>query len=185
MRTDLLSAAWGKIGIFVHIAIPYIRRGYHLLETSWQAELIAFLLITPLFIWVFYGDMLWAPSFFFVPSGQEDTSTIKVYDERSRHECLIEPFSQTVARGGVVHYQIVLTPSAPGKSYELVVGSLPLGMTASLYSEAGRAPQNVTLSLRAADDAQAGSLNSVIIYYEPSEDGEKLPNFCQLNLIIE
>ena len=124
----------------------------------------------------------------FSPLGENQSSGEKIaviFDKRSRHVCKITPFSQTFKRGEMAEISISLTPSKEGNSYELALGSLPEGVTGAIANPKGNASRNVSASFQASSSAQEGSFNAVIVYYERNEQGERLPNFCQLNLIID
>ena len=107
------------------------------------------------------------------------------FDSRSTHTCRVEPFSQTLPKGAAISYQVKLKPSRPLANFELLTGDLPSGITAAFDQSKGWAGAEQTLTVEALSNAEAGSFNAVVVYREQSDEGELLPNFCQLNLIVE
>lgn len=107
------------------------------------------------------------------------------FDPRSKHACSVEPFSQSVQPGGSAVYRIILKPSAPIAGYELVLGDLPAGVSAAFGKANGFAASEEQLAINVASGTEAASYNIVVVYRERSENGEFLPNFCKLNLIIQ
>lgn len=107
------------------------------------------------------------------------------FDPRATHTCRVEPFSQTLTRGTPLFYGVKLTPSRPLASFELVTGDLPVGVSAAFDRATEWAASEQTLTIAASSSLQAGSFNIVVVYREQAQDGELLPNFCQLNVIVE
>jgi hypothetical protein len=110
---------------------------------------------------------------------------IKIFDQNSLHRCSVTPFSQKIKGGEQANYSIFLVPSVSDFPFELNFGDLPRGVNAVLSQTNGFAPSEINLGFNTLPDAQIGSFSLVIIYRERQEGGALLPNFCQLNLIIE
>ena len=121
------------------------------------------------------------------PPTQEKESGEKevIFDARSTHTCRVNPFGQTVRRGSSLTYQISFKSSYFAAPFEVLMGDLPGGVSAALLRSSGVIVTNTDLTFNVSEDAQTGSFNVVVIYREQSQNGEWLPNFCQLNLIIE
>lgn len=173
---------WRKTILFViYLCVKFIRfaaRGITFLFRKAILAILLFLVIaSAVYIKFIYPSQKPASSW-------QSANGVKIYDERAKHQCAIEQFSQEVARGKKASYAVALTPSQEGKEFELLMGSLPEGVTATFNRDEGNAPATVALSLLAAPDAQVGSFNVVLVYYERAGLLSKLPNFCQLNLIV-
>lgn len=158
--------------------VEFLQKAKHLIESSrfLQAGLVIILA----------GFILFLSSLNFSYVSEEGSSgaTVAViFDERAGHSCEITPFSQILTKGETAEVSISLAPSKEGNSYELVLGKLPEGITGAFDRPKGKAPREVNASFEASKDAQEGSFNAIIVYYEETEGG-RLPNFCQFNLII-
>ena len=114
-----------------------------------------------------------------------DPVDVVLSNSLSRHSCLVEPFSVSVSSGETANYTLKLSPSISGKTFNISLGSLPENVSASLSQLQGSAPQDVGLSLVVVEDAPLSSFNLIVVYNETQTDGSLLPNFCQVNLIVE
>ncbi|MDI6820732.1 MAG: hypothetical protein QMD65_00950 [Patescibacteria group bacterium] len=121
-----------------------------------------------------------------LPAAEFPKPSIQIFDPEARHSCRVEPFSVTIKRGGEAQYSILLTSFDDDAAYELLTGDLPSGVSASISPMAGRETSSSSSAyFTVAEEAQQGSFNIVVIYREENKDNRFIPNFCQLNLIIE
>lgn len=106
----------------------------------------------------------------------------KTFDERSQHQCLVEPFVQRLNFGTGTTSNIILEPTRINANKKVELGDLPQGVIATIDAFTAT---SADMMVHVNPQALKGSYNVVVIYEEEQYDGEFLPNFCQFNLIIE
>jgi hypothetical protein len=103
----------------------------------------------------------------------------------AQQSCDVQPFSQELPLGGTATFTVNLHPSITGISYNLLLGYLPLGISAGFGSPSGAIAATSSLTFQAETNVTPGSLNIPVIYQEHEENGETLSNFCQLNVDVK
>ncbi len=118
-------------------------------------------------------------------SATPSSSRMTLVDPGAQQACDIQPFSQVLPLGGTAVFTVNLHPSINGVSYDLLLGHLPLGVSAGFGSPSGSVAATSSLTFQAQTTIMPGSMNIVVIYQEHEEDGTVLSNFCQLNIDVK
>lgn len=103
----------------------------------------------------------------------------------AQQSCDVQPFSQKLPLGGTATFTVNLHPSISGISYNLLIGDLPLGISAGFGQPSGEVAATSSLTLQAETSVTPGSLNIPVVYQEHEENGTTLANFCQLNIDVK
>jgi hypothetical protein len=115
-------------------------------------------------------------------SANPSSARMTLVNPGAQQACDVQPFSQELPLGGTAAFTVNLHPSINGVSYSLLLGHLPVGISAILGSPSGPIAATSSLIFQAETSTIPGSLNIVVIYQEHEEDGSVLSNFCQLNI---
>jgi hypothetical protein len=142
-----------------------------------------------------FGDFLTEPPASGIGTKPMDTgaapqdsmnSVVRAVNPEARHSCSFEPFSLGVQAGrGSAVFTMTLAPSRPNSPFEVEVGNLPLGVTASINRASGVGTFRPRITLSAENSAVLGSYTITVFYNEAQNGGGTLTSACKLNLIVE
>ena len=97
-------------------------------------------------------------------------------------DCLSASFTQTLARGGEIRFDILATPAGTNEDFTLKHGHTPAGVSVRLEPAGGDA-YRVTLAATAA--ARQGSYNLTVAYEPGPASPYQKTRYCQYNLIVQ
>lgn len=169
-------AFFKRIAFLLYLVSKGVRQAVAFFQGS--IHRIFFLLVLAGIFLGYYGPAIWERISFSTFEGPN--VLVKIFDERSQHFCVVQPFTLTMQAGTIVSSEVLLTPSREGQSYALSLGKLPEGMRGEFDEARGSAPGKVRLTLMADSTVSKGSYTIIILYKEG-----RLPNNCQLNVIVQ
>lgn len=131
-----------------------------------------------------------------------------VFDQGARQQCVVAPFSQTIAPGGAARFALQLfsgltTPSSTPKKgiptstlpygyqhpvYQTRLGSLPVGVSSYIQGDVGASDDASTtqhIQVDVGRNAVSGSYSALVVYRERQDDASLRSTGCQLNVVIQ